>query len=53
MGASRDKQLSSAIETLTEKQKKAVLSMVKAFAREQPYDHWDDANSTEEMYRHA
>jgi len=48
-----DKQLHVAIEKLSNKQKKAVLGIVKAFAEEdtEEYDHWKDKSFVAEMDR--
>ncbi len=46
-----DEKLEHAINMLNNKQKKAVLSIVQAFAAEPEYDHWKDKKFVAEMDR--
>lgn len=46
-----DKEISDYLPLLNEKQKRAVLSVVKTFAEEQDGDHWEDKAFIEELDR--
>jgi hypothetical protein len=44
-----DKEIANYLTRLNEDQKKAVLTVVKTFAAEGDYDHWQDPSFVEEM----
>lgn len=44
-----EEQISSYLTKLNDDQKKAVLTVVKTFAKEEDYDHWNDPSFVEEM----
>jgi hypothetical protein len=44
-----DEQISTYLARLNDDQKKAVLTVVKTFAKEEEYDHWNDPSFVKEM----
>lgn len=48
-----DKEIFDYLPLLTEKQKQAVLTVVKTFAEEQESDHWEDKAFIDELDRRA
>jgi hypothetical protein len=44
-----DDQISTYLAKLNDDQKKAVLTVVKTFAKEEEYDHWKDPSFVKEM----
>lgn len=44
-----DEQISTDLARLNDDQKKAVLTVVKTFAKEEEYDHWNDPSLVKEM----